>query len=154
MSGSGRFDWAAAIARVNHAREVIERGTEDTAARDRVYRERAERLARPASRVAGPAGANPVLLFRAGPDRYGLPLSSVVEIVAMPGSSPVPGAPPLIRGVTQVRGEIVPVVSLSRHLGAQDGEPGGILVILRSRARSFAIQVDAVEDIVDRSEER
>src|SRR5512132_3426191 len=52
----------------------------------------------------------------AGTD-YGLPILTVKEILQHEETTRVPGTPPSIRGVINVRGQVVPVVDLAVKFG-------------------------------------
>ena len=58
------------------------------------------------------------VLFRAGPSRYALAASSVVEVVPLVRLDPLPGAPPSVRGLFSYRGTPVPAVDVSVLTGA------------------------------------
>lgn len=55
-----------------------------------------------------------VLLFNLGPDRYGIDVRQVVEIVPRLELRHIPNAPDFIAGLFRYRGEIVPVVDLQQ----------------------------------------
>lgn len=92
----------------------------------------------------------PWLLVTLGEQRYGLPVPWLRE--ALPGqpADPVPGAPPAVLGIIHVRGEVMPVVDLRVPLAmAADAAAGpGKLVIVEIDQERFALQVDAVADVV------
>ncbi len=48
---------------------------------------------------------------------FGVPTSNVRELVSRPEVGPVPGTPPHMRGVMNLRGRIIPVVDLRQRLG-------------------------------------
>jgi purine-binding chemotaxis protein CheW len=52
-----------------------------------------------------------------GEDRYGIELTDVREVVPEPRLTPVPGAPPAVLGVVNLRGEVVPVLDTAQLLG-------------------------------------
>lgn len=52
------------------------------------------------------------------------PLDEVREILACPALSAVPRAKPWVRGVTNVRGTLLPVIDLAGYFGAPDAAPG------------------------------
>lgn len=54
---------------------------------------------------------------------YGLSSRQVVEVHPMPPVIPVPTSPPFLCGLTNYRGEAVPVVDLDRFLGPEVSEP-------------------------------
>ena len=81
----------------------------------------------------------------------GLPASSVQEIVRAIAITALPGAPAIIEGVVNVRGQIVPVVDVRRRLAlpAKSLDPSEFLVILQLPPRSFAMRVDDLDDLVE-----
>ncbi len=57
------------------------------------------------------------LTFFLGREEYGIPILQVQEIVRMLGITPLPGSPPYLRGVANLRGRILPVIDLRIKLG-------------------------------------
>jgi chemotaxis signal transduction protein len=53
-----------------------------------------------------------VMFFELRGRRCALPVHSVSEVVAMASMTPVPLAPPSIRGIAPIHGQVVPVVDL------------------------------------------
>ena len=53
-----------------------------------------------------------VVFFELRGRRCALPVTSVSEVAAMPGMTPIPLAPPAVRGVTPLHGQVVPVIDL------------------------------------------
>jgi len=81
----------------------------------------------------------------------GVPASSVRELVRAVAITPVPGAPTIIEGAVNVRGQLVPVIDVRRRLAlpTKSLDPSEFLVILREGARTFAMRVDDVDDLVE-----
>lgn len=90
----------------------------------------------------------------AGTD-YGLPILAVKEILQLDEITHVPGAPPSIRGVVNVRGRVVPVVDLAVKLGRSASVPSMrtcILVVETAAGTerlTLGILADAVNEVVD-----
>lgn len=59
-------------------------------------------------------------MFRLGAERFGVRLDSVREIRRPPRVTPLPEAPPWLRGVTNLRGTILAVVDVGVGLGIRD----------------------------------
>jgi chemotaxis signal transduction protein len=61
----------------------------------------------------------------------------------------VPGAPPEVAGLIQVRGEVRPVLNAGRLLGVPGDHSRGsnIILLLRRGPREIGVQVDEVDDI-------
>ena len=58
------------------------------------------------------AKAGKYLTFKLGEEIYGLEILKVQEIIGIMKVTAVPGTPPFIRGVINLRGKIIPVVDL------------------------------------------
>jgi purine-binding chemotaxis protein CheW len=53
-----------------------------------------------------------VLILEVGGQRYGLPVADVQELLRMVTLTPLPSGPPIVEGVINVRGKVVPVLDL------------------------------------------
>ena len=68
-------------------------------------------------------GANQqFILFRVGEEGYALPLERVREIVRVTPMAPVPLAPQCLLGLANLRGRVLPVVSMRRAFAQPDAE--------------------------------
>lgn len=74
-------------------------------------------------RVRAGEGIAEYLVFQLGPERMGLPLGSVREILKLTVPTAVPRAPHDVLGILSVRGRITTVLDLRRRLGMPDGVP-------------------------------
>ncbi|WP_437752410.1 chemotaxis protein CheW [Sorangium sp. So ce1389] len=88
------------------------------AAREDILRRRAERLAAAREGEADRRIAAQVALVGVGAHRYGIPVDSLREIVPLPDVTSLPGLPPWLLGIANVRGELLGVVDLATVLGA------------------------------------
>lgn len=57
------------------------------------------------------------LILPVAPDLYALPLDHAREVVGRPAVTPLPTAPPVVRGLINLRGEIVPLLDTAMLLG-------------------------------------
>lgn len=90
------------------------------------------------------------VIFRVEKERYGLPLSSVREVVVPPERfTRVPRAPPAISGVMNLRGRVVTVVEMRQLLGLPEGQSPASRVLLLDRGRRdlgfLVTDVDGIE---------
>ncbi len=85
-----------------------------------------------------------LLIFELAGVRGGLPVESVREIVRAVQISPLPGAPPVIEGVINVRGNVVPVVSLRARLGLPPStlDASEHMIVISALQRDVALRVD------------
>jgi purine-binding chemotaxis protein CheW len=86
-----------------------------------------------------------VLSFRVGDLRLALPAADVAQVVRSPHLTRVPHAPAALTGVANLGGAVVPVLSLARLMGQQDGAVRAIgRVILLDRSPQLGLAVDEV----------
>ena len=92
-----------------------------------------------------PADSERVLVVRAGDTFFGLPGASVLEVIRDPVLTRVPLAPPSLAGLANLRGEVLPVVSLAVLTGLLEssGTSGGRVVVL-DHGGPLGLAVDAV----------
>ncbi len=53
--------------------------------------------------------------FRVADEEYGLPLTSIQEIITMPRITRVPKASPYVKGVINLHGNVIPVIDIARR---------------------------------------
>jgi chemotaxis signal transduction protein len=90
------------------------------------------------------------LLVRAGGRLVGLPLTQVVEVLDPGAAFPVPSVEPAVRGVSVIRGRILPLV----HLGALlEGRPcpaerSELGVLVELGGRRVCLEVEEAESVL------
>jgi purine-binding chemotaxis protein CheW len=94
--------------------------------------------------------AREVLVFVLGPEEYGVDILKVQEIRSYEKVTTIPGAPPYLKGVVNLRGTIVPVIDLRIKFGMADPRYDSftVVVILRLAGRTVGVVVDGVSDVV------
>lgn len=99
--------------------------------------------------------AGQYLTFRVGSDAYAISIAKLRELVGLGGITRVPSTPPWIRGVMNLRGEVLPVIDLAVKFGlpaSQDTKWTCLVVVqlpIDGQASSLGLVVDSVEDVVD-----
>ncbi len=114
----------------------------------------------PALAPAGSAPATPhrqfsqlddYVVFSLSGGDYAIPVRDVAEIGRIPVITRIPNVPDFIRGLTNLRGEVVPLLNLPTLLGLQDTHPSvrGRVLFLHGGARGSAtgLVVDEVKGI-------
>lgn len=98
---------------------------------------------------AGAGGRLQLLLFRLGEERCALPLAAVSEILPAASLTSLPGAPAIVEGVLDLRGEPLPVLDVRVRLGISPRPlaPDQHLVVVR-RDRPVALRVDRADELV------
>jgi purine-binding chemotaxis protein CheW len=94
------------------------------------------------------SSAERLLVWRAGKTRCAAALGMLQEVVPAGGITPIPGAPPAICGLANVRGRVVTVVDARALVGERVDRAPGVLVLVRLARRTVALGVDEVEDLV------
>lgn len=91
-----------------------------------------------------------VLLLEVEGRRIGLPASLVLEVLPSAAVETLDGAPDLVEGVLNVRGQLLPVVSMRRRLGAPDRPPrvDDHLVRVETGGRELLLRVDRALDLI------
>lgn len=136
-----RLDWEAArqkLAAVDETPELLRSRS------DRALRERAVQLAAPLVAEAERRGFLEVISFRRAERRYAIESRYVMEVGKCGVLSRVPGAQPAMLGMTNLRGDLLPVFDLSH--GSAPAEQAQLLV-LGEVAPDFGLLVDAAEDV-------
>ena len=93
------------------------------------------------------------LTFIMAEEEYGVDILAVQEIRGWDTATPIPNAPPQVKGVINLRGTIVPIVDLRLQFGLPAIEYGSttVAIILKvmgeNRERVIGIVVDAVSDV-------
>lgn len=108
-----------------------------------------------ASIVAAEAVVQQYLSFIVGGDRYAIELLKVREILRCEAITRVPRMPLAVRGVINLRGNVVPVVDLALKFGmsACEVQKRSCIVILEVRSEEgetsvIGVLADAVEDVI------
>ncbi len=91
-----------------------------------------------------------ILLVRVRGERFGIPAEIVKEIIRAVEVSPLPGAPTVISGVINVRGETVVVIDPAVRFGQAEiaVRASDNFVLAYAGTREVAIRVDAAEDLI------
>ena len=84
---------------------------------------------------------------------FGIEVLKVQEVLRQQPTTPVPLAPPMVRGLINLRGQIVTAVDLRTRFGlsARDGEEPPMNVVVRTADGVVSLLVDAIDDVVEAS---
>jgi purine-binding chemotaxis protein CheW len=112
-----------------------------------IARQEAGRIA---AAAATPDGAG-YLTYRLGAEEYGIDIRRVQEIRSYEQPTRIPGSPPSVKGVVNLRGVIVPIVDLRLHLNCETAEYNDftVVIVLSVRGRVAGVVVDSVSDVID-----
>jgi purine-binding chemotaxis protein CheW len=149
--GKPAISWDRARARLAAAEQITREALQPSPARSRILLEdRARRLAIPLPEPARPGELLEVAVFALARERYALETRVLREIVRFADFTPVPGAADFLVGVTNLRGEILPVVDLRRFFGLPDRgltDQARVLVLGHER-RELGVLADETHEII------
>ncbi len=80
-------------------------------------------------------------------DAFGIPVEQVREVIRSAALRRVPGSPPVLRGIVNVRGAIVTVLDLQALLSGERAVTAGSIVLLEYGSRLIGLAVHAVHDV-------
>ena len=82
---------------------------------------------------------------------FGVEVHKVQEVLRDQEMTPVPLAPDVVRGLINLRGQIVTAIDLRRRLGRGPREGGGrsMNVVLRTEEGAVSLLVDEIGDVVE-----
>ncbi len=91
------------------------------------------------------------LTFSLGNEEYGIGILKVHEIIGMMPITRVPRTPPVIRGVINLRGKVIPIVDLRRkfELPATDEGRATCIIVVQVKGIQTGLVVDSVSDVLD-----
>lgn len=92
-------------------------------------------------------GASRVLAFRAGGERFAVPLERVREAARPRRITPLPGAPPSWSGVALVRGEALGIVDVAAAVGLPPSTARTSPLVVVLHGCDHAILVDAIDGV-------
>jgi len=88
--------------------------------------------------------------FRVGRESYGIPITTLHEIVRVPEITAVPDAPDYLEGVINLRGKIVSVVDLRKRFGkpATALDRRHRILVVEHRGRLVGMIVDSASEVL------
>ena len=91
-----------------------------------------------------------IVTFSLAQQTFGIDMSALIEIREWDEPTPLPNVPAFIKGVTNLRGNVIPVVGLAERLG---WEPSAIharscILVVNIAGKQAGFLVDEVNDIV------
>ena len=99
--------------------------------------------------------AGKYMTFKLAKEEYGLEILKVRELIGLMDITRVPGTPPFIRGVINLRGKVIPVVDLRAKFGMASTEATDqtVIIVVQFASRvgdlTIGILVDEVLEVLD-----
>ena len=145
-----RIDWPAIHRRLEDAAGVLERKMAPAPEeRKKILKERAKTLAREPKAIERREDHLEIVEFLLASERYAVESSWVREVYPLKEITPLPGTPPFVLGIINVRGQIVSVVDLKKFF---DLPPKGLssldkVIIVTDGRMEFGLLTDAVAGV-------
>jgi purine-binding chemotaxis protein CheW len=100
-------------------------------------------------------GAKQLCTFYAGGGYFGIPVEQVQEVVKPQPITPVPLAPKVVRGLINLRGQILTAIDLRFRLGLGElGDQTKLMnVVVRTDESPISFLVDEIGDVLDVQED-
>src|SRR5215469_9555473 len=91
-----------------------------------------------------------VVGFQVGRETYGVPITSLHEIVRVPEITAVPDAPEYMEGVINLRGKIVSVIDLRKRLGEKkvNSTRRNRILVIEHNGRLAGLIVDSASEVL------
>jgi purine-binding chemotaxis protein CheW len=90
------------------------------------------------------------ITFSLGQELYAFPLLSVKEVIAPPAITPLPQSVPHFLGITNLRGQVIPILDLRKKLGIKpSGSSETAVVICDLEAHCVGLLVDAIDAVLE-----
>lgn len=132
----------------------LDRRLPQDAASLRILEERARHIAR-AKDAGGNIERTPYLKFALGGGLFGITFRELEEVMPVADITRIPCTPPNIAGVTNYRGELLPVIDLGSlifgDMAAPVGLSGARVIVVRNGGRQLGLLVGGIEDNDDYS---
>lgn len=89
--------------------------------------------------------------FHLGEETYGVNVMQVQEVLRVTEIAPVPGAPPYVLGIINLRGNVVSVLDTRNRfaLAAQETTDSSRIIIIEVSDQTVGILVDSVAEVED-----
>ena len=89
--------------------------------------------------------------FSLGEETYGIDVMQVQEVLRVSEIAPVPGAPPYVLGIVNLRGSVVTVIDTRLRFGLPVREPdeASRIVIIETDKQVVGMLVDGVAEVVE-----
>ncbi len=105
--------------------------------------------------TSGQTARGKFLTFVLSKEEYGVQIEKVHEIIGLMPITPVPQTPEFIRGIINLRGEVIPVVDLKMKfaMGEAQQTTQACIIVLTLSERRLGIMVDQVSEVLNINQE-
>lgn len=92
---------------------------------------------------------NRYLTFHLGDEDYGISITNVIEIVGIQKVTEVPDMPDFLKGVINLRGQVIPVIDVRRrfHMDDRPYDDRTCVIVIKVRDANVGLIVDTVSEV-------
>lgn len=97
------------------------------------------------------------IVIRLGDEEYGIDINYIDNIVRMQNITRIPHMPAFLKGVINLRGEVIPVMSLRVKMGLEEDQIGRntrIIILKTETEGNIGVIVDEVREVVNFSSDQ
>ncbi len=141
------FDWVNLHEKMKIASHKIEQGwTYGKEEKKKILHARAQTLAGETRKEPAAADFLEVIEFILANEKYGIESSKVREVFSLKAMTRIPGLPPFILGLTNIRGEVIPVVDIKKLFNLPEAGLTDLdkLIILQAEKMEIGILADVI----------
>ena len=97
------------------------------------------------------SGERQFVTFRLADGEYGIPINEIQEIDRSSKMTRIPRSPPYVDGVTNLRGEVIPVINARTrfHLSAREADEATRVIIIDVAGSKTGLLVDSVRQVLN-----
>jgi purine-binding chemotaxis protein CheW len=90
------------------------------------------------------------VIFKLDAAEYAIPADDVLHMESFAGATRVPGTPPYVAGIVQIRGRVVPVVDLRARFGMPEGKLSidSRVIVVSCAGRTVGLLADSAREVV------
>lgn len=99
---------------------------------------------------------NRYLTFRVGEEDYGIEIVYVTEIVGMQNITEVPDMPEFVKGVINLRGQVIPVIDVRTcfKLKSREYDDRTCVIVVNIGQNAIGLIVDTVNEVINIAEDQ
>lgn len=146
-SGERMIDWAELHRRLEVSRIALERGLAISSEEKReILRSRARLLARDTQGAKPAFQSIEILEFLLASEHYGIEIEHIREVCPLTEFATLPGAPPFVLGLINVRGQILSIIDIRKFFDVPEKDLTDLnkVIIVEKQRMELGILADAV----------
>ena len=91
-----------------------------------------------------------VVCFKIGSEEYGIEILKVQEILKLPKITKLPKSADFIIGVIDLRGQVIPIIDLSKRFGTSDKQESSNMraIVVDINGKKVGLAIDSVSHVV------